>query len=569
VTRAIARAWLWTGSVLLILSGLTIFLHRPRLLTDLFFVTQDLPVLVGVMGLAGAFLFLPRWTGSPPRLAHVRRPAALVLALAGLSAAIALAGAHFILDDYPLSLDEFMATFGATIHSYGQLLAPLPMPWQDYAWALQPYFSFITDDGAFWTSSYLPVNAALRGLMSHLGGQALTGPLLAAISVVATWGVGRRIWPERPAIALIAAILLATSSQFLMMAMTPYAMTAHLAFNMVWLWLFLRGGRLGHGGAIAVAFFACGIHQLIFHPLFAAPFVLQLWLERRWRVAGLYTLAYAAIALFWIEYWPLALRPLGEVPPAALEGFTAQAFDLISDFDPASLGLMAKNLIRFATWQNLLVAPLVVLGARAAFQAGGAVRALILGLVLTALALFLLQPYPSHGWGYRYLNGLLGSACLLGAWQWGRLTQGLSALERGRAKAAFITAAAVSIFLLFPIRAWQARSFSRPYAMAAAAVRRAKTPIVLVDDTGSWFTIDLVRNDPYLRNRPLVLSLADLEPGQFDDLCSRFTISIFDPASAASFGIRTFHPAPADPELVLVKGRACGHPAAQIGEIRA
>ncbi len=181
------------------------------------------------------------------------------------------------------------------------------MQWQDYVSALQPQFAFSTDDGAYWASAYLPVNAALRGLAKAAGGATLASPLLAAISVAAVWGVGRRMWPGRPSTALIAAVLLATSSQFLVTAMTPYAMNAHLAFNLVWLWLFLRGGRVGHAGALAIGFLACGLHQLLFHPLFVAPFVLQLWIERRWRLAGLYTLAYGAFCMFWIDYWPIAL----------------------------------------------------------------------------------------------------------------------------------------------------------------------------------------------------------------------------------------------------------------------
>ena len=91
-------------------------------------------------------------------------------------------------------------------------------------------------------------------------------------------------------------------------------MPAHLAFNLAWLWLFLRGGKAGHAGAIAVGFLATGIHQLIFHPMFVAPFVLQLWLRRRWGLGALYTLAYAAICLFWIEYWPLASWVSGVAP---------------------------------------------------------------------------------------------------------------------------------------------------------------------------------------------------------------------------------------------------------------
>jgi hypothetical protein len=584
----ILKAWLWLGAGLLLTSMAAVLLRQPRPLTEFFFVFQDLPVLSAILALVVALRLTPGLSGrvgrrfsaisASPAYRRLEAPGTaprLVFCLAALSAIVGWAGFMLVYDSYPLSLDEFMATFGAAIHSRGALMAPVADQWQDYVSALQPQFAFSTDDGAYWASAYLPVNAALRGLARAAGGEALTSPLLAAISMAAVWGVGRRMWPERPSMALIAAALLATSSQFLVTAMTPYAMNAHLAFNLVWLWLFLRGGRLGHAGALAIGFLACGLHQLLFHPLFVAPFVLQLWLERRWRLAGLYTLAYGAFCLFWIDYWPIALWAVGEAPasasvaPAAsaTEGFLAHALDLAAAFDPAAIGLMAQNLIRFATWQNLLTAPLAALGLLAAFRAKGTPRSLALGLMLTILAMLVLIPYQGHGWGYRYLHGLLGSVCLLAAWAWTRLTEPLGSDDKAIARVGFAVTAALSLLVLLPIRAWQAHRLVHPYALAHAAIDRAGAQLVLVDDKGSWFTTDLVRNDPYLSNHPIILSLGDLETGQASELCARYTISIFDAASAASFGIRNVHPLPRDPAREAIKAMRCGPPAATVREI--
>ena len=38
---------------------------------------------------------------------------------------------------------------------------------------------------------------------------------------------------------------------------------------------------IGHAGAIAVGAVACGLHQIVFHPLFVAPFILHLWFHKR------------------------------------------------------------------------------------------------------------------------------------------------------------------------------------------------------------------------------------------------------------------------------------------------
>jgi membrane associated rhomboid family serine protease len=64
--------------------------------------------------------------------------------------------------------------------------------------------------------------------------------LLAALAVVAIFGVARRLWPARLDAALLSALLVATSLQVLVTSMTSYAMTAHLTLNLIWLWLFDR-----------------------------------------------------------------------------------------------------------------------------------------------------------------------------------------------------------------------------------------------------------------------------------------------------------------------------------------
>jgi len=308
--KKILTPWFDLTAVFLLVCALT---RDSDLLTNRFMNREDLPVLAGILVFGFLVRFMPGvdWLAGwlSRRLSGLRvlrqplSPAwrwrtVLILALgAGLAGWL---GLRFVYLGYPLSMDEFMATFDAAIFRHGELMATIPAQWRVYVDALQPLFVQHLGGGAFWVSGYLPVSAALRALGGLAGGASLVNPILTAISVVAVFGVGRRMWPQRPGLALAAALLLATSSQVLVGGMGAYAMPAHLAFNLVWLWLFLRGGWLGHAGALAVGFLACGLHQLPFHPLFVAPFVAQLWLERRWRAAALYTVAYAAICLFWV-----------------------------------------------------------------------------------------------------------------------------------------------------------------------------------------------------------------------------------------------------------------------------
>src|SRR6185503_4596412 len=88
-------------------------------------------------------------------------------------------------------------------------------------------------------------------------------------------------------------------------------MSAHLAFNLLWLWCFLRGDRRGDCGALVFGFVATGLHQLLFHPLFVAPFIARLWFSgERWR-ALVYMAAYSMIGLFWVSYWQIVLAGSG------------------------------------------------------------------------------------------------------------------------------------------------------------------------------------------------------------------------------------------------------------------
>ncbi|MGH7023728.1 MAG: hypothetical protein ACREEB_09070, partial [Caulobacteraceae bacterium] len=283
---------------------------------DRFLRDDDIWLLAGV---TAAMLALPlAWAPArvlARRLKGTVPPKVVVASAAVLVAAVAWAGASLVFGGYPLSRDEDMVGFGASILAHGQVWAPLAPGWRAFAAALEPEFVRFSAGAAFWRPAYLPGNAALLALARGAGLARLLNPALAAVSVLAVFAIARRLWPDRPGRALVAALLLATSSQLLITAMTPYAMTAQLAFNLAWLWLYLRGGRAGHAGALAVGFVATGLHQLVFHPLFVAPFVLQLWLDRRWRMAALYTLAYAAICLFWLDFAPLTLAAAGGAAP--------------------------------------------------------------------------------------------------------------------------------------------------------------------------------------------------------------------------------------------------------------
>ncbi len=91
----------------------------------------------------------------------------------------------------------------------------------------------------------------------------------------------------------------------------------------------------------------------------------------------------------------------------------------------------------------------------------------------------------------------------------------------------------MSLLILLPLRGWQARELIAPYAEADAAIRRSDAEVVVVDTTGLHFGLDLVRNDPWLRNRPKVMDLVWLRPATIEQLCASHDVAVFDQASGS------------------------------------
>jgi hypothetical protein len=496
------------------------------------FRNQDFPTLVLIAGfllvisnIAGKFDlgFLGRWTE--------HGPAVLIAATFVVSAL----GTWLIFDNYAFSRDEVMANFDADILHRGQLMARTATAWVGYTDALVPLFRHAVPGDVALVSNYLPGNAALRALADLTIGRSYVNPVLAAIAALALFGIARLLWPSLRSAPLLVLTLLATSPQFLVTAMTPYSMTAHLACNLLWLWCYLRDDRRGVVAALVVGFVATGLHQLIFHPLFVLPFILDLLIVRRWGRAAAYCVGYAGIAVFWISYWPIA-SAISDVPSAAGSGIgqiAEVAIALLHNFSFSSILLILCNLLRLVAWQHILLLPLVVLAWPAIRRGEGIARPLAGGIVLTLLAMLLLMPTQGYGWGYRYLHGCLGSLCLLAVYGW----QDIVGTERTRLQSMTIAATAFTVLVVLPLDMVFAYWLVRPYRTAYAMIEQSGVPIVLIDATGSMTSQDVLRNAPDLHNRPLIMDIQALGRPQLAALCRRYPLAVFGRREAKTAGI--------------------------------
>lgn len=496
--QAVLSAVLAVLLLLVVASPLIIDTRMAPGLSSYLWSRQDWPaLLVLVTGL----LAMRRWAGLGAAYAPRLNAWPIWLTVA-LLFALAWSGHAWLMSGYNLSRDEQMVLFDADIMTRGDFVARLPADWAAAGAALNRTFVLPGLPADLWVSAYLPGNAALHTLGAALGDAQATAPLLAAVATLLLWQCARTLWPADRAPQMVALLCLLLSAQFLITATTTYAMTAHLTLNLLWLALFLRDRRWSYALLLPVGFLATGLHQPIFHPLFVAPFMWLLVERRQWRVLAWLVAGYAAIGFFWLSWPGIVIASVGLPPSPGANGasYLARLIATLGQWQVYGIWLMALNLLRFAAWQHLLLLPLVFAAVALRWRTDGLVRALALGPILTIAALLILLPYQGHGWGYRYLHGLIGNLCLLAGFGW------LELRRRGLDRRRLIVASSVVTLGVISWFGWTAHQMVAPFAAIDRQLAALDADIILIDDQAAPFAQDLVYNPPLLDHRPVRLA---------------------------------------------------------------
>lgn len=510
---------------------------KEMIVTRRYFVLQDAQAGVALLALwlvamrIRHGLTLPT---QPPRTVHTVAAAALIGLLLWL-------GTYALMLDFPLTRDELMAEFDAYIFGGGRLSMPLASQWRNFVPALVPDFLLDVPGYAVLVSSYMPVNAAMRAALGQIADSALLNPVLAGIGLILLQRIGRRLFPDCAGAQWLVLGGYVLSAQILVNAMTSYAMTAHLVFDLAWLLLFLRDRWWSHALAMGIGAVAIGIHQVVFHPLFAVPFILLLFARRRWIVAALYAAVYAAALLFWLEWPQIVVATAGVAASSGTTGgatgfIATRVVPLLIDRDPRTVALMVYNLLRVVCWNAGFMVPLMLLASPVLRRREGVPLALLGGVFLTMAAMAFLLPYQGHGWGYRYLHGVLGNALLLAGYGYRELAR----TDRQRADGLVTVLTVGSV----PILAWlliTSHAFVTPYARLAQLIERQPTDFAIIDTEEPRSAIDQVNNRPDLSNRPLTFASDKLTPALLDQLCARGTVTLITR--------RAFHAAGFVPDL--------------------
>lgn len=431
-------------------------------------------------------------------------------------------GGPLVLHGFPLSNDEFLPRFQAQIFLAGKIKALLPPELREFGKALTPIYANFDPQKGTWISDYLPIYAALRTGFLALGVESLTGPALAGLSLVLIAAVARRLWPREPLAPLVAVILLASSTQFLITSMTSYAYPAHLCFNLAWLYFYGRGDRLGYLVTPWIGFFALGLHNPFVHALFVTPFLLALVWRRNWRLTLYFAGVYLAGCVVWYLWWTRLVF---------LRSSDLDVFRLRAAYQ---LLIQPMNLSLLFAWQSCALTVLALLALRYWADLSSFLRNLALGCLLTVAFFCFFPDDQVLGWGYRFFYGVLGNLVLLAVAGWFHLRETLGLRKSwGFLLASTLLAVAVQ----FPLRCLQVESFVRPFARSAQYLQSLPYSFVLIDPTQVWFSQLLVRNDPFLRNHPKILFAPYIDQAQLAKLTTLGSVHAIEPEELAQFGL--------------------------------
>lgn len=483
-------------------------------------------LLVAVFNAGAALFFLrARRLNPAPESANSGGLGRVTLILvAGAVFAFTALGTRLVCHDYALSADEFMADFQARIFMRGKISAEVSPQWVPVVRTIIPTFVEYLPATHSWKPVYLPIYAAMRAIFQSVYLESFLNPLLAAVSVPALFGAVRNIWPDRKGDAFVGAALLATSSQFLVTAMTWYSMPAHLALNAIWLWLYSRPDRRRFYLAPVVGVLAIGLHQPIVHALFVAPFLVRIVFQRRWRTTAVFGLIYLAGCAGWFA-WRVHYSPPTAAP-------TGSFFRL---WNPAMVAIQPMDFLLVLGWSSLATPLLAALGLRRILKARPIVQDAALSCLLTFVFYYFFYLDQGYGWGYRYFHGTLACFILLAVAGWQTLVKCVGAAP---AKA-FLSGGLFLSLGLLTLRCVQAESVIRPFARASAAIHSMNVEVVGVNPYDAWYSADLIRNDPFLENRPKVTALLRLSLQEVDTFSEAGTAHFVSPAELQSLGLAT------------------------------
>ena len=502
-----------------------------RFLTPIYFLFFTLQDHTGAIAMLVALLsaaLIPRssrtsalvqWAGNNP------------LRLAAAATLVLMLGALLVYRNHPLSMDEYTAYFQGQVFAAGHLTGSLPVAQMD--WLIPPGFqnafinvSHVTGRAI---SGYWPSFSILLAPFDLIGAPWACNPVITGLTLLAIHRLALEIFDDAEA-AGMAALLTAASPAIFAYGISYYAMQAHLLANALYALLLLhptvhRAILAGIVGSIALT-----LHNPVPHILFCLPWLV--WLMSRPR--GLMLLVSAATG-----YLPLCLLLgfgwhwfSGQLIHAGLNGaevaigMTGNQQNLALIFHFPTLRALALRLMDLAKLWTWAVPGLLILAITGAWRRRHNPTCMLLAVsAATTFAGYLFFPYDQgHGWGARYLHSAWLALPLLATAAWyspvssseqshdlpaqAAVTKSESEWSRVYMTHCILLALVCGVGL----RAWQIHDFMSLQLANLPHYGGTERRVTFLDYKGqqslkdyftSYYSGDLVQNDPWLRNQEI------------------------------------------------------------------
>jgi hypothetical protein len=422
-------------------------------------------------------------------------PIAVALTTVAALAICALLVSH----DYPLSMDEYAATFQSKVFASGTVAAHVRPDLVDWlvVRGFNGSFLIASAESGRVIEAYWPGFALLLAPFQFLAVPWLCNASLTGLSVFLVYWITREIVADRNA-AGWAMIFTLASGAFVAQGISYYSMQAHLAANLVFVALLIKPSTTRAFSAGLVGSFALILHNPVPHALFAIPWIVAFTFrsDRRKHLAALIIgyLPGVALGIGWLLY--RTGNGLSSPDLAAIDVTTAGVFAWPNQ---ALLNIRLAALVKMCVWAMPSLFALALLGGILR-RRDSRVQLLVASAILTFVAYFFVRFDQGHGWGYRYFHSAWGVMPILA---------GCAMADRTPANDRFISfagaSAILSLLLLIPFQLRQIDQFVTRHLAQLAPPRRPGNNIYFIHPLGGFYLADMIQFDPVLRSQDLLL----------------------------------------------------------------
>jgi len=485
-----------------------------RYIFDYLLRAQDLPgaAMVILIAIVAAFAPLAR-AGLALVEAIGRRPWATAL----VTFLVLCAGQLLVAKDHALAGDEHLVLLQAKAFAAGRLSAQFPP--ELLSWVVpRPYVNLwlyaAPQTGAV-VSVYWPGFALLLAPFALLGIPWACNPLLASGALVLIGRLAGRL-TGAPQAAGWAMLLTLASPAFSGMALGYFSMTAHLFFNLLYVWALLER-RLFLAGIVGS--FALVLHNPWPHFLFALPWIGWIaWEDGRRALLRLIG-GYAPLTLVIGGGWWLLMRKVqGQLWFAPQTGdflfyWQLQLSRVFTFPDAATLAKRAAELVKLWLW-TVPGLPALMLAGWWLARRHAPLRLLGLSFAATLAGYLIVWFDQGYGWGVRYLHPAFAAAPVLGA-------AAIAAFNNEALRRYAAAAALLSLVIATPFRWSQIESFMSDHLSRRPPFEKGVRQVVFVTLNFPYYTQDFIQNDPFLRD-PVIFMLSRGRAGDEELLRERF-----------------------------------------------